>query len=437
MKEGIPMKNRLLALLLIVLMMLCAACPAYADAPAWLSVAGTSQYVLAANADGARFLLGEELPMTIPPNRNLRLSVLDKTTGASRALYFAEDPNLELLAHSMLYLNAKVQDEATRTALIEKNGGAAAVVMRAGWCGWPRLAGTGGNYMLLYSAAMSCYARVDTRTGETLYLDASAACVGPGGSVLFRSRDMSGMWLLKPDTAKAEAFPLATAKGGVIVPFSMCLLSDGSVWLIEYVTRAEQPQVEGKNVLVRDVFFVHYGADGRELRRVEAGGLARVPDTLFFSEQTGAGVAYSPQYAMCSPMWTFAGGDDTAKALLVKSLTPPALYRAERDAAVDELGYPLSEVRALVPLGIAADGARLLLYDTESAHLLALDLQTLEADILMTNVQLEALYDEKEAEHRFLMHLTMLSWNGGDLLCGRSNPGGCALQIPYTGMFSK
>lgn len=159
------MKNRYSALFLAIFMAFCTACSTHADASAWLSVGGKNEKVLAASADGACFLLGKELPMTIPPYRNLRLSVLDKTTGASRALYFAEDPYLEFLAYTMLYLRAKMQDEAARTALIEENGGAAAAVMRAGWQNWPRLVGTGGNYMLLYSAEMPCYARVDMHTG--------------------------------------------------------------------------------------------------------------------------------------------------------------------------------------------------------------------------------------------------------------------------------
>lgn len=429
------MKKRLLALLLIFLIAFCSACSTHADAPMWLSVGEKSEKVLAVSADGTRFLLGEAQPMIIPPNHSLRLRVLDKTAGTSCALYFAKDPNLELMAHSMLYLQAKVQDETKRIAFIEKNGGAAAVVMRTGWRTWPKFVGTGGDYMLLYSAAMPCYARVDTRTGETLYLDASAGCMGPDGSVLYRSSDTGEMWLIKPDTVKAEAFPLVTLKGSMIAPSSMCLLSDGSVWLIEYVARAEQPLVNGKKVFVRDVFFVHYGADGRELRRVGAGGLMRVPDTLFFSEQTGVGLAYSPQYAMYSPMWTFDEGDDTAKALLIESLTPPALYRAERDAVVDELGNLLAETPKILPLGVAADGARLLIYHMDSAYLLALDLQTLKADILMTDEQLTALYEKKDVHTRYLIHIGELNWNGSDLLCGHSNPDGYVLKIPYTETF--
>jgi hypothetical protein len=211
---------------------------------------------------------------------------------------------------------------------------------------------------------------------------------------------------------------------------------------IEYVVRAEQPQVEGKNVFVRDAFFVHYGADRRELGRVGAGGFSidtGTPQMLFFSEQTGVGVAYSPQYAMNSVMWTFAEGDDTAQALLIENLMPPAMCRAERDAVVDELGKLIAEAPNILPLGVSADGARLLVYHMDSAYLLALDLQTLKADILITDKQLTVLYDEKDVPQlsRHLGHIREINWNGGDLLCGPSGPDGCALRIPYTEMFNK
>ncbi|NLZ88126.1 MAG: hypothetical protein GX916_01345 [Clostridiales bacterium] len=434
------MKNRYSLLLLVVLMAFCTACSTYANAPAWLSVGGKNEKVLAVSTDGARFLLGAVQPSQTLPERELKLRVLDKASGASCALYFAEDPYLELLAHGVFLRT--VQDEAKRAALIEKNGGAASVVMRAGWRTWPQLMGTGGDYMLLYSAAMPGYARVDTRTGETLYIDASAACMGPDGSVLYRSRDTSATWLLKPETIQGEAFPLEPAKGSMIAPFSMCLLSDGSVWLIEHVVRAEQPQVEGEKALVRDAFFVHYGADGQELGRVGAGGFnmgTGIPQMLFFSEQTGVGVTYSPQYAMNSVMWTFAEGDDTAQALLIENLMPPAMCCAERDAVVDELGKLIAEAPNILPLGVSADGARLLVYHMDSAYLLALDLQTLKADILMTDEQLTVLYDEKNVPQlsRHLGHIREINWNGGDLLCGPSGPDGCALRIPYTEMFNK
>ncbi len=89
----------------------------------------------------------------------------------------------------------------------------------------------------------------------------------------------------------------------------------------------------------------------------------------------------------------------------------------------------------IIPLGVAAAGSRLMLYDLDSAFLLALDLKTLEADALMTDEQLTALYDEINAQSRLTSHIPMLSWNGGDMLCGRANPGGYVLTIPYTVTF--
>lgn len=126
------MKNRYSALFLAIFMAFCTACSTHADASAWLSVGGKNEKVLAVSADGARFLLGALQPSQTLPERELKLRVLDKASGASCTLYFAEDPYLEFLAHTMLYLRAKMQDEAARTALIEENGGAAAVVMHAG-----------------------------------------------------------------------------------------------------------------------------------------------------------------------------------------------------------------------------------------------------------------------------------------------------------------
>lgn len=405
----------------------------FADAPAWLRVAGENENVLAASTDGTRFLVGEATRGTITGGIEPQLRVLNTLTKESYALYFADDPYLELLAH--ILLGKAVPDEAKRAAIIEKNGGAAALVMRAGWQGWPAVTGAGGDFLLLMSVSMPCYARVDMRTGETLFLGASTACMAADGSVLFRDRDTGGLWLLRPDAPAPETFPLPA--GPAFMYPSMHLLSDGSVWLIELVDREEQPKIEGKKLLMRDVSFVHYDTDGRELRRVEAGGFdlpAGAPDTLFYSEQTGVGVAYNPRSAH-SPMWTFGEDDTEAKAFLPESLTPPTLRRAERGEVVDEFGYPLSDVRMIVPLGVAADGSRLMLYDMDSAYLLALDLKTLEADALMTDEQLTALYDEINAQSRFASHIPMLSWNGGDLLCGRANPGGYVLTIPYTVTF--
>jgi len=406
----------------------------FADAPAWLRVAGENENVLAASTDGTRFLMGEATRGTITGGIEPQLRVLNTLTKESYALYFADDPYLELLAHVLL--GKAVPDEAKRAAIIEKNGGAAALVMRAGWQGWPAVTGAGGDFLLLMSVSMPCYARVDMRTGETLFLGASTACMAADGSVLFRDRDTGGIWLLRPDAHAPETFPLPA--GPAFTYPSMHLLSDGSVWLIELVDREEQPKIEGKKLLMRDVSFVHYDTEGRELRRVEAGGFdlfAGAPDTLFYSEQTGVGVAYNPQHALYSPMWTFGEDDIEAKAFLPKSLTPPTLRRAERGEVVDEFGYPLSDVRMIIPLGVAADGSRLMLYDMDSAFLLALDLKTLEADALMTDEQLTALYDEINAQSRLTSHIPMLSWNGGDMLCGRANPGGYVLTIPYTVTF--
>lgn len=431
------MTKRLLVLLLFVAMTLHFTSIALADTQAWLRVAGENEVVLAASSDGTRFLLAEALASALPPQgRELKLRVLDKATGEVHALFFVDDPYLMLLADNLLYRSEP--DDKKRAAFIEKNGGAAALVMRVGWQGWPELAGAGGDYLLLTSNSMPGYARVDTRTGETMLLNASVASMAADGSVLSLDRERGAMWLNKPDSTEAEVSAIVPRIEGAAAPVSMCLLSDGSAWLIERVTHKEQPQVEGKRVLVRDVFFVHYDADGRELRRVAAGGFdlsAGAPETLLYNEQTGMGVAYNVQYMMKSYLWTFGEGDDTAKALLPASLEPPALRRAERNTAVDELGYALSDVRPMFPLGLSADGAQLLIYDMDTSYLLALDLKTLEADVVLTDAELTALYDEQDVRSRFAMHMTMLAWNGENLLCGRTNPGGYALEIPYTDKF--
>ena len=106
------------------------------------------------------------------------------------------------------------------------------------------------------------------------------------------------------------------------------------------------------------------------------------------------------------------------------------MRRAERDEVVDEYGYAQGDVRELYPLGLSQDGKRLMLLDFDTNYLLRLDLNTLQADVALDDGQLEALYAQMPSlRSRGLTHLSMLWWNGASLLCGRSNPGGYALQL--------
>ncbi len=94
------------------------------------------------------------------------------------------------------------------------------------------------------------------------------------------------------------------------------------VWPIELVDREEQPKIEGKKPFMRTFLcsLRHRGSGAfAALKRAASTCLRARPDT-FYSEQTG-GVAYNPQHALYSPMWTFGEDDIEAKAFLLKSLT--------------------------------------------------------------------------------------------------------------------
>lgn len=149
------MKKRLLALLLLAVTALTALSSAYAATPAWRSVVGGNETVLAASEDGARFLLGEAVPCSFAKSPELRLRVLDEATKESRALYFAGDTDFELLAR--LALKKLNVNEERQAEIMESYGGAAALMMRVGWLSWPVPVGVRGDYLLLGAPAMSGY----------------------------------------------------------------------------------------------------------------------------------------------------------------------------------------------------------------------------------------------------------------------------------------
>ncbi|NLD60342.1 MAG: hypothetical protein GX647_11880 [Clostridiales bacterium] len=97
---------------------------------------------------------------------------------------------------------------------------------------------------------------------------------------------------------------------------------------------------------------------------------------------------------------------------------------------VDEAGMLKEEGEcALLPLGISSDGLRALCIELKSASLLWIDLNTLEVKTVPTDEDFGALYAEKNAEYRPVMTLSMLGWNGGDVLAGPTAPAGCALTL--------
>ena len=425
------MAKRILAFLVCVSVALSLSASALA-APSWLYVAGEDEICLGASADGTRFLLGEIMPNELPNSRELRLRVLDTVSKASHELYYAGDTDYAFYADELLTSSFKL-GEAEKNAVLEQYGGAAAVMMRMGWYYWPEQTGAVGDYLLLAGDGELGGARVDLRTGEAIPLPRASASMAADGSVLFLNYETRLLKVLRPEHTEPE--PLALPAEKAVFYLSACLLSDGSVWVIERTDRAEQPKVEGKRMLVRDHAFVHYGADGQELRRVPIGGFnlgKGDPEILLYSEKTGVGVAYDSMHSSTSYLWTFNQDDQTAKAFVHASLDPPVLRRAEHDEVVDEYGYALGDVREqIVPMGLSQDEERVMLLDAEANALLLLDLNTLQADVALGETQLNTLLEQKPLWCMLseVLDLAYLSWNGGDLLCGRVNPYGYALQL--------
>ena len=386
----------------------------------WETVCGKDERCLAADAEGNHFLLynNTQYPETV-------LSVLDRGSGMKRELWFSALEDAEFRAEWLLK-NLRIP-EKTKDAVRTKYENPETLVMRLGMGSGLRAEGSGGNYFLFSSSSLG-YARADVRTGETVPVQGTRASITRDGTVLFYSNRDRILLILRPDQTVPEEFPVSLPFGVQVQ--ALCLLSDGSAWLTESEMLSQQPEVNGRKILAFDVSFVQYGADGAELRRVKAGTLSSsaLPDCLLVSEETGTVLSFSkPAYNFA--VWCFGEGDDTAKALLPESLSPPVLRKAKREEVTDEAGFLLPAARMLHPMGQSADQKSALVLDDETGTLLTLDLASLKAEIRLSVDELMNALAEKPIERPGPMMLLNMYWNGTDLLCPMITEG-CVLRLP-------
>jgi hypothetical protein len=382
----------------------------------WYTVTKEEACCLAANAEETRFLLYKQVQ-----SREIELYIHDALTGESHMLYFSDAMDVETRA--AVYLKSiKATDEAC-AAFKEKYGGTGGLLMHLGWGAAPRVLEVVGDVFLLFSPVQG-YARVDARTGETLLLDASQATLTRDGRVLLTDSD-NRFFVLPPDSAVAS--PLKIQAGCKVN--AARLLEDRSVWCLQ--TANSEPRVRnGKPMVIAESSFVHYDVEGNVLESVAAGTFAigYLPDQFYFCGQTGIGFAFSKRNPYT--LWIFRKGDAAMQILQPEEQSPLTFHAAQRIDVVDEFGKPLKDDSfALWPIGLSADGRKLLVADGHSGNLIKLQLDTLKAEITLPDAQLRSIFESKSSRYG-LVYLLDMCWNGAGLLCGRANPMGCALRIP-------
>ena len=382
----------------------------------WYTVTQEEACCLAANAEETRFLLYKQIQ-----SREIELYILDTLTGERRALYFSVATDVETRA--AVYLKSINADGNTAAQLTEKYGGAGGLLMRRGWFGIPYVTGVASDFFLLFSPAQG-YARVDARTGETQLLDASQATLSRDGRVLLTDRD-NRFFVLPPDSIVASPLEIQT---GCKVN-SARLLDDGSIWCLQ--TANSVPRVRnGKPMPIAESSFVHYGADGNVLESVAAGTFAigYLPDHFYYCEQTGVGFAFCKSNLYT--LWIFRKGDTEVQIIQPEELSPLTFHASQRSELLDEFGKLLKDDSyVLWPIGLSTDGRTLLIVDRYSGNLMKLQLDTLKAEITLTDEQLRSIFESKSSRYG-PVYLLDMCWNGAGLLCGRANPMGCALLIP-------
>ena len=385
----------------------------------WESVCRENERCIAADSDGTNFLLLED---NFPEEA---LSILDIRTGRRTAVYFGSLTNAELMADSCMrsVLGSKITD-AQKEAMLKKYGSAENLVAKLGWKGVKARA-AGGGYFLAESGMLGLV-RIDIRTGEALHLEScSQASLNRNGDLAIYFARERRFFIVPAGTAIPNEVQGDVPSNAQIN--AICLLSDGSVWTAESVMRSEKMTVNGKEILAFDVSFACYSEDGRELRRVQSGCIRTgyLPAKLMYSEETDTMIA---SCANLGPVWVFGREDDTAKVLAPQSLIPPVLKKADREETVDEAGVLLKDARMLLPIGLSAAGGKLLVMDADSGYVFLADLNTLQAETILTYEQVSKLIEEKPNEFRGFVFLADMFWNGTDLLC---NPaGGSMIRLP-------
>ena len=385
----------------------------------WESVCRENERCIAADSDGTNFLLLED---NFPEEA---LSILDIRTGRRTAVYFGSLTNAELMADSCMrsVLGSKITD-AQKEAMLKKYGSAENLVAKLGWKGVKARA-AGGGYFLAESGMLGLV-RIDIRTGEALHLEScSQASLNRNGDLAIYFARERRFFIVPAGTAIPNEVQGDVPSNAQIN--AICLLSDGSVWTAESMMRSEKMTVNGKETLVFDVSFACYSADGREQRRVQVGCIRTgyQPAKLMYSEETDTMIA---SCANLGPVWIFGPEDNTAKVLAPQSLTPPTLKKADREETVDEVGVLLKNAWKLLPIGLSAVGDKLLAMDADSGYVFLADLNTLEAEIVLTYDQVSKLMEEKPNEFRGFVFIADMFWNGTNLLC---NPaGGSMIRLP-------
>ena len=432
--------KRMLGLLLTAVLLMSLGTAASGDAaePEMLHVCdeNNNERCLAASADGTRFLIWQNHH----PEHNMW--VQDADGGNRRDLYFSglEEEQAESIAGLALISSVKLKSEQVAPELEkwkQQYGSAVSALMHCIWQ-QPRanLASVAGDMLLLTDYAFGS-ARINMETGETALLNRVNAVMGPDGAVFCYYASERKAWYLPVDQAVPEEIPFPWPSDVIIM--AACPLSDGTVWILEhgYMDAVEQ---DNRKIFPVTVSLVLRDRTGKELRRVEGGAFdhAVQPTRLLYSEATGIGILFCDGFSPIQQLWYFGPEDENLKALLPAGFMIPGLPAAQllsREESVDEYGFPLASGRIQIPIGLTADGRKLLFLDVESNSLMALNLETLEGELLLNGTQIVSLLGVDPAAPRQPgpMDFMNMGWNGNSIFSCTGAVPGYALRLPVSG----
>ncbi len=431
--------KRMLGLLLTAVLLLSLGTAASGEAaePEMLHVCdeNNNERCLAANADGTRFLIWQNHH----PEHNMW--VQDADGGNRRDLYFSglDEEQAEFITGLVLSSTLKPRPEQ-KEQLLEKwkqqYGSAVSALMHCIWQ-QPRanLVQVAGDMLLLTDNTFGS-ARINMETGETVLIYRANAAMGSDGAVFCYYASERKAWYLPADQAVPEEIPFTWPDNIIMNAFPV---SGGNVWILEYgyMDTVEQ---DNRKIFPAAVSLVLRDRTGKELRRVEGGAFdhAVQPTRLLYSEATGIGILFCDGFSPIQQLWYFGPEDENLKALLPAGFMIPGLPAAQllsREESVDEYGFPLTPGRIQIPIGLTADGRKLLFLDAESNSLMALNLETLEGELLLNSTQIVSLLGVDPAAPRQPgpMDFMNMGWNGNELFsCAGAVPG-YVLRLPVSG----
>ena len=398
----------------------------------------SGEYCLAASADGTRFLVCKP----VNAKWGFDLWVQNADGGDRQDLYLAgiteeeSENDIGVLGVPTDFIIKWEKDQIQRWIDEQKEqyGSYAGALVHLMWRNLrPDCVEVAGDLALLVDYSSGATARINLRTGETVFPGYGTPMIAGDGTILCvnsyaRSFDEADAFWLRPDQAVPDKAKyllpdiIHTSHGSV-------LMEDQTVWMLAR-GNVEKVKKGDRTITYCDLSVVHCDSSGNVLRRVAGGRFdtSLLPSCIIYSEKTGVGIVYS-NMSMGGDLWYFGPDDDTLKPLVLQSMLPPTLSVGEREEVMDESGRPTDASRPLYVCGLSEGSTKLLVQDFETRYLLSLDLRTLQADILMTAEEIRAFEGENSDGRYIQMYHT--GWNGRLVIsCGRVLPG-YAVRLPF------